>query len=67
MPLGSAQPLTEIGTRNLPGGKGQPAYNANNLTAIYDPRRLTTLWDSAACYMDNFTRMATSKIHFRKR
>jgi hypothetical protein len=25
MALGSAQPLTEINTRNLPGGKGRPA------------------------------------------
>jgi hypothetical protein len=25
MTLGSTQPLTEMSTRNLPGGKGQPA------------------------------------------
>jgi hypothetical protein len=34
LPLGSTQPLTEMGTRNLPGGKGRPARGADNLTAI---------------------------------
>jgi hypothetical protein len=34
MALGSAQPPTEMSTRNLPGGKGQLARKANNLTAI---------------------------------
>jgi hypothetical protein len=34
MALGSTQPLTEMSTRNLPGGKGQPAREAGNLTAI---------------------------------
>jgi hypothetical protein len=34
MALGSTQPLTEMSTRNLPGGKGRPALKANNLTAI---------------------------------
>jgi hypothetical protein len=32
--LGSTQPLTEMSTVNLPGGKGQPACKADNLTAI---------------------------------
>jgi hypothetical protein len=35
--LGSTQPLTEMSTRNLPGGKGQPARGADNLTAIFGP------------------------------
>jgi hypothetical protein len=56
MALGSTQPLTEISTRNLPGGKGRPARKADNLTAIcgpivynmWDPRRLTPLWASTA-------------------
>jgi hypothetical protein len=39
MALGSTQPLTEMSTRNLPGGKGWPAPEADNLTAIC---RLTT-------------------------
>jgi hypothetical protein len=36
-PLGSTQPLTEMSTRNLPGGKGRPARKADNLTAICEP------------------------------
>jgi hypothetical protein len=36
MVLGSTQPLTEMSTKNLPGGKGRPARKADNLTAIYD-------------------------------
>jgi hypothetical protein len=34
MALGSTQPLTEMSTRNLPGGKGRPARKADILTAI---------------------------------
>jgi hypothetical protein len=35
MALGSTQSLTEMSTRNLPGGKGgRPARKGNNLTAI---------------------------------
>jgi hypothetical protein len=37
MALGSTQPLTEMSTRNLPGGKGRPACRADNLTAICEP------------------------------
>jgi hypothetical protein len=37
MTLGSTQPLTEMSTRNLPGSKAQPAHNAGNLTAVYEP------------------------------
>jgi hypothetical protein len=40
MALGSTQPLTEMSTRNLPGGKGRPARKADNLTAICVP----TVW-----------------------
>jgi hypothetical protein len=54
MALGSTQPLRGMSTRNLPGGKRQPAPNFDNLTAIceplvskmWEPRRLTTLWAS---------------------
>jgi hypothetical protein len=35
--LRSSQPVTEISTRNLSGGKARPAHTANNLTAIYEP------------------------------
>jgi hypothetical protein len=34
MALESTQPLTEMSTRNLPGGKKRPACKAYNLAAI---------------------------------
>jgi hypothetical protein len=34
MVLGSTQPLTEMSTRNLPGGKGWPVRKDDNLTAV---------------------------------
>jgi hypothetical protein len=38
MALGSTQPLTEMSTRNFPGGggggKGRPGHKADKLTAI---------------------------------
>jgi hypothetical protein len=37
MALGSTQPLTEICTRNFPGGKKPPARRVDNLTAIFEP------------------------------
>jgi hypothetical protein len=66
MALGSTQPLTEMNTRNRFGGKGRPARKADNLTAIceltvyklWEPRRLTTLWASTACYKDSLARKA---------
>jgi hypothetical protein len=36
-PLGSTQPLTEMSSRNLPGGKGRLARKAYNLTARCEP------------------------------
>jgi hypothetical protein len=67
MALGSTQPLTEMSTRYLPGGKGLPARNAENLTAIcepivhkmWEPRRLTTLWTYTASYGDSFLLLCT--------
>jgi hypothetical protein len=53
MVLGSTQPLTEIGTKNLLAGKERPARKAD-LIAICEPRRLTTLWASTGCYSDGF-------------
>jgi hypothetical protein len=52
------QPPTEMSTRKLPGAAGRLARKADNLTAIcepfvqemWDPRRLTTLQASTACY-----------------
>jgi hypothetical protein len=35
--LRSTQTLTEMSTRNLPGGKGRPAHKADNLTANCEP------------------------------
>jgi hypothetical protein len=57
MALGSTQPLTEMSTRNLPGGKKRPARRADNLAAIcepnvwkmWEPQPLTTLRASTAC------------------
>jgi hypothetical protein len=50
MALESTQPLTEMSTRNIPGGKGRPTRKFENLTAIcepiakkmWEPQRLTT-------------------------
>jgi hypothetical protein len=61
--LVSTQRPTEMGTRDLPGSKGQPALEADNLTTIcepivekmWEPLCLTALWTSTACYKDSFT------------
>jgi hypothetical protein len=37
MALGSTQPLTEMSTRNILGGKAGPARRADKLAAIYEP------------------------------
>jgi hypothetical protein len=37
MALGSTQPLTEMNTRKIPGGKARPARKDDNLTAICEP------------------------------
>jgi hypothetical protein len=54
---------SEMSTRIFLGGKGQPAHKADNLTTLceltvkkmWQPRCLTTLWASMACYKDSFT------------
>jgi hypothetical protein len=43
MALGPTQPLTETSIQNVLGGKGRPAYKADNLTAIYEPISLLSL------------------------
>jgi hypothetical protein len=78
----STQPLTEVSVRNLPRGKGRPAREAGNLTAkceptvlkMWEPRPLTTLWASTACYRVSVTFFFTSiysfcrtGLHFIKR
>jgi hypothetical protein len=37
MALGSAQPLSEMSTRNFLEGKKRPARSADNLATIYEP------------------------------
>jgi hypothetical protein len=62
MALGSTQPLTEMSTRNIPGGERRPARKADNLTAIcepivykmWEPQHLITLWVSPARYRDTY-------------
>jgi hypothetical protein len=62
MALGTNQLLTEMSTRNLPGGKGQPAHKADNFTAIcepivskmWEPRNLTNIWAFTASYRESF-------------
>jgi hypothetical protein len=58
MALGSTQSLTEMSTKNLPGGeKGGQSWHhlwADCLEVMRESRRLTTLWDSTACCRDNF-------------
>jgi hypothetical protein len=48
MALGSTQPLTEMSTRNLPGGNGRPAIRADNLTAICEPTVLQNVGASTS-------------------
>jgi hypothetical protein len=36
MALGLTQPLTEMSTKNLPGGEKRPVRRADNLAAIYE-------------------------------
>jgi hypothetical protein len=74
MALGSTHPLTEMSTRNLPGGKGRPARKADNLTAIcepivykmWEPQRLTALWAFTACYRDSYNRTLNLKFTNRR-
>jgi hypothetical protein len=61
MSLGSTQPLTEMSTRNLPGDKERPELKVDILTVMceaivkkmWEPRRLTILRASTACYRDS--------------
>jgi hypothetical protein len=59
MALGSTQDLTEMSTRNLPGGKGRPARKAENLCAVcLENMEASTFHNPMgldACYKDGFT------------
>jgi hypothetical protein len=48
MDLGSTQPLTEMRTRNLPGGKERPAREDDNFTAICEPTVLENVGASTS-------------------
>jgi hypothetical protein len=37
MAMGLTQSVTEMSTRNIPGGEGQSARKADDLTAICEP------------------------------
>jgi hypothetical protein len=43
MALGPTQPLTEINTKSVPGGKGRPAHKADNFIDICE-RSLHKMW-----------------------
>jgi hypothetical protein len=68
--LGMEQVRFHLCTWKLPGGKGRPARKADNITAIceptvwkiWEPRRLTTLWTSTACYRDSFSFIALRSL-----
>jgi hypothetical protein len=49
MAWGSTQPLREMSTRNLRGGKVRPARKVDKLTAICEPQPLATLRASTTC------------------
>jgi hypothetical protein len=48
MALGSTQPLTEMSTRKIPGGKGRPVHKADNVTAICEPNCLENVGASTS-------------------
>jgi hypothetical protein len=70
----STQPLTEMSTRNVlgVGGKGGagPVRKAHKLSAIseqtvlimWEPRSLTMLRASTACYRDSFIQRSFKKV-----
>jgi hypothetical protein len=65
MALGSTQPLTEMSTRNLLGGKADLTATCElTVWKVWDPRRLTTVWASTACYTASFTFLPLRYIYF---
>jgi hypothetical protein len=57
--------------QEFPAGKGRPVRKGDNYTAIcepiiwkmWEPRLLTNLWASMACYRDSFTFIFTYILH----
>jgi hypothetical protein len=64
MALGSTQPLTEMSTRNLPGGKDRTGRKADNLTAMSPFSRICGRLDVTQPYgpLRSVTGIA---LHFR--
>jgi hypothetical protein len=69
MPLGSTQPLTELSTRNLRGGKKRPACRADKFAAICEPMSenvgVSTSYTPKGfhvLYRDNFTFFKCLKV-----
>jgi hypothetical protein len=70
MALEFTEAITEMSTIILPGGKGKPARKADNFLAIceptvykmWEPRHLTTIWASTACYKVSFIN-SKAKLH----
>jgi hypothetical protein len=58
----SIQPLTEMSTRNFPGGKGLPGRKADNPTTICEPRRLTTQWASTVRFMFLYNLFGSARV-----
>jgi hypothetical protein len=56
------QPLTELSTRNLSGGKGQLALKADNLTAVCELAPSTFADDTAVIAFDNDPVLASHKL-----
>jgi hypothetical protein len=59
MTLGLTQPLTEISTRNFPGGKWWPVHRTDNippsvsgLSRKCGNLNISTIWASTSCYRD---------------
>jgi hypothetical protein len=49
MALGSTQPLTEMSTRNLPGGKGRPARRAFSIVQLRKGRTNVQQREQSVC------------------
>jgi hypothetical protein len=62
MALGLTQPLTEMSTTNLPGGKGQTARKADNFAAICEERLETERTEKQATWQPHKPHKTTQLI-----